>query len=371
MTHTRLSIVTMALLCCSALDGRADDFLNNLSVHGFLSVGYGRADGETVLGIPNRGTTDYRNAALQFGYALRPTDRIVIQLSHERVGVDDLSAAVLPEIALDWAFYEHRFTDRTVVKAGRVPLPVGLYNEVRDVGTLLPFYRPPTTNYSEVLLASETVDGVVLLQTVPLGKWSLEIQPFAGGWDSVATTFRARMEDVIGATVFVRTPIEGIRVGGSILRGTQFVGRPLDLPPPPPGPPRPPGPPGSSEGGRRRRDSRLASVDASFSRFSLRGEYFRDEFPSLIYSAYYGVASAKPVDKLTVNFQYSLARFEVVLPSGVTVRVPFSRDLAASVNYSPFSQVVLKLEGHEGEGTTFVGTPPVNRYFIASLAVSF
>ena len=43
-----------------------------------------------------------------------------------------------PDVALDWLFYEHRFADGAV-KVGRVKIPFGIYNEVRDVGTLLAY----------------------------------------------------------------------------------------------------------------------------------------------------------------------------------------------------------------------------------------
>jgi hypothetical protein len=73
---------------------------SKLTVHGFLSQAYGRADGETAFGIPNTGTTDYRTAALQFGYGLTDKDRLVIQLGHQRIGVAD-EGAFLPDVSLE------------------------------------------------------------------------------------------------------------------------------------------------------------------------------------------------------------------------------------------------------------------------------
>ena len=184
------------------------------------------------------------------------------------------------------------------------------------------------------------------------------------------------MEDVLGVAVFLRTPLEGVRVGGTILRGTTTLGRALDVPPMPPPPPGTPPLPLPQPGapvfdGSGSRTMRSASVDGKFSRFAVRAEYFRDELPGIEYSAYYGLASVKPIDKVTLNFQYSLAKSKLLLPGLPLLVLPYLRDLAASVNYSPFSQVVLKLEGHEGEGAGFFAPPPVNRYFIVSLAVSF
>jgi hypothetical protein len=59
----------------------ADDFLDKLSVHGFLSQAYGQAadSSATVIGITKDGTTDYRTAAIQFSYALTEKDRFLLQ----------------------------------------------------------------------------------------------------------------------------------------------------------------------------------------------------------------------------------------------------------------------------------------------------
>src|SRR4029078_364973 len=64
----------------------AQDNDSSLSVHGFLTQAYASSNGNTLFGIPDDGTSDYRNAALQFRYKLTDHNSIVIQLSHERLG---------------------------------------------------------------------------------------------------------------------------------------------------------------------------------------------------------------------------------------------------------------------------------------------
>lgn len=54
-----------------------------------------------------------------------------------------------PDVKLDWAFYERKLGQDTSIRVGRIPQPMGLLNETRYVGTLLPFYRAPYNFYQE------------------------------------------------------------------------------------------------------------------------------------------------------------------------------------------------------------------------------
>lgn len=204
--------------------------LSNLAIHGFLSQAYATAKfaeegtgplgNEISIGIPEDGTTDYRKLALQFRYEISPRDIMIVQFSSRRLG-DSPVDGVEDEIELDWAFYERRLWDHTSVKVGRVQLPFGIFNEFRDVGTILPFYRPPLALYGAGLFTSETVDGVVFSHAfAPQSDWSLEtdfyygewklieVNPFAGGSAVVANA-----EDAYGFQLWLNTPVEGLRIG--------------------------------------------------------------------------------------------------------------------------------------------------------------
>jgi hypothetical protein len=122
--------------------------LSKLFVHGYLTQAYARTNEHQLIGINDEGTTDYRMAALQFRYAITTNDNFVIQFSHERIG-DSPVMQFKNDVELDWVFYEHRFNDATSVKVGKVQIPMGIYNEIRDVGTILPFYRPIFSFYFE------------------------------------------------------------------------------------------------------------------------------------------------------------------------------------------------------------------------------
>jgi hypothetical protein len=346
------------LLLGAVGEARAEDAAPKLSVHGFLTQAYGRAtnDSDMVLGITKNGTTDYRNAALQFSYSVTDKDRLVLQFSHERIA-SDLKATILPDVALDWAFFQHRFSDHTSLKVGRVPIPVGIYNEIRDVGTLLPFYRPPDAFYRETAFLSETVDGVVASHTFGSGRWTVEVEPFVGGWNTIAFSGStnpqvARVENNLGATGWLRTPLSGLRVGGSAYRNTiRRFGTPTPAP--------------------EDREVWLVSVDGSFSRFSARGEYSKAKDGDSRDRAYYGLGTVKVTEKAAVNLQYARAWVSWFAGRRAGVTAPIIRDMAAGVSYAFRPNLVAKFEGHDGEGSGVGVLPPVNRYFLATISASF
>lgn len=114
-----------------------------LSVHGYLTQGFAISTDHQVHGISTEGTSDYRNLALQFRYDVDDQQNFIIQFSHERLGLSPIMQ-LEPDVELDWAYYEYKFNDIYSIKVGKIQMPFGIYNEFRDVGTLLPFYRIST-----------------------------------------------------------------------------------------------------------------------------------------------------------------------------------------------------------------------------------
>src|SRR5205085_12405810 len=108
----------------------------------------------------------------------------------------------------------------TGLKVGKVQIPLGIYNEVRDVGTVLPFYRPSFNFYGEGAFTSETVDGIVVSHNFfNDSAWSVDADAYFGGWDLIETDFasnvssRARVENTVGTQIWLNTPINGLRLG--------------------------------------------------------------------------------------------------------------------------------------------------------------
>lgn len=196
-------------------------------MHGYLTQGYaGLSGGVQFYGVRGQPSADFRYAALQGNYALTSADRLVLQLSHRRLGPSPITR-MEPAVKVNWAFYEHAFRDGTTLKAGRSPIPSGIYNQLRSVGVALPTFRPPVVLYDEGAYDSETVDGLVASRTFrEAAPWSLEAHAYAGRWQSLAYTTwsdvysitRMRARNAIGGQLWLHTPVDGVRVGAAAHR---------------------------------------------------------------------------------------------------------------------------------------------------------
>jgi hypothetical protein len=315
--------------------------LDRLSIHGFLTQAYGISDGHQYLGIPSHGTADYRSAALLFRYDATDRDVFAVQFSHERLGLSPLGALV-PEVDIDWIFYEHRFGDHTVARVGKIKSPLGIYNEIRDVGTLLPLYRPPLALYGEEKYRSETVDGVMVGHRVPLGSWELEVDGFFGSWGFAQYDNQtiAEVSPGAGAQVWLQTPLDGLRVGGAALRlrTRNTLGTPPDF-----------------------EDDQFlwhTAVDGTFSRFFVRGESFRIGFgaTSVGYKGhmegYYGEAGLALTEKTSLigQAEWLAIAIDVAEPPQQPFDVTVDRTYTLGVRYQPTPTLAFKAEAHRYRG---------------------
>lgn len=336
---------------------------SKLAIHGFLSQAYANSSGGVYMGIPGDGTTDYRNAALQFRYEYSPKDAFVIQFSSQQLGTSPMQPS-LGDVMLNWIFYERQLFQGTSIKVGRFAVPLGIYNEVLHVGTVIPFYRPSFAFYGDGSWTSETVDGVGLYHMIPFGEsWSLEADLYAGGWTYYqqygpdVTAIRAN--NVVGAQLWLYTPIEGVRAGLGGYRATAS-----NLPPP------------HAPGDKETDLNWYVSFDGRFDRFLFQAEYRWWKFgEDWTYTTYYGLAGVKLTKSLMINVQAEIADMDI--PNFID-GIQMTRDYALGVRYAFRQNLIAKAEAHLQEGQMgdspvpdYTADPVESNYYIVSLAVSF
>ncbi len=387
MANRCIALLSIApwLLCSLALFAQEDATpdapgarTSKLSIHGFLSQAYAMTDGLQLVGIPEEGTTDYRNVALQFRYDMTSRDTLIVQFSHTRQG-GLVTQPLKDDVEIDWAFYQHSFADGSYLKVGRVPMPIGIYNEIRDVGTLLPFYAPPFSLYYEDQFASERIDGLVVGRTFrPDSPWKLDVDVYGGGWTTAearqygteeSVLAEATVSDAFGTQIWLSTPVPGLRFGlgahrfdvtGGLLRA------------------------GESD----RWEAKFLSIDGDFDRFVIRSEVYFRELPLALPGA--GGTKVKS-ESYYVQLGYRIANWAIFVQverAGLYTKIPFLppfdiqvwKDNAVAVNYKFRPDLVVKLELHDNEGffaenvggyNIFADPPGETRYGIASLSVSF
>lgn len=335
----------------------AADDLSKFSVHGYLNQAYAVSEDYPILGIPTQGTTEYRDLALQFRYDPNRRNAVVMQLRHQRFGESTPGDAKTVDV--DWAFYQRNFTDRFSVKAGRIPLPLGIFNEAGGAATTSPFFRPAHEFYDRHY-TSKTVEGV--LGSLSLGDpagWSFDIDGYAGRWrlDQWFSENRADAKNALGGQVWVNTPVQGVRFGAGAYR--------CEVDPP--------------QGARVDYLMVHASVDADFDRWRFAGEYLSGNLAMYgRYRAGYAQAGLQVTRRISVHARGALARVDLPPSNGHSLESRLSDDIGLSVNYAAHPRLLLKLEGHSNDGLlredvpfNFYNPPSRTRYFIASVVASF
>jgi hypothetical protein len=332
-----IAVLTSTLAVTPVL---AQQSLDNFTFHGSLTAAYAKSDGLGVFGIPKDGTFDYRALALQFGYKFDANDRVVVQLLHRAVGKSPLQP-LMPELYPVYAFYERKAAGFTI-KLGRNPLPRGIFNEVRFIGTLLPLFRVAINQ--ETL---ENIDGVTVARSFELGKnWGLDATVVGGQSDikyfipqaTAAIVGKTRAENSLGAQVWLRTPLKGLRLGG-------FANR-FDVRAEGAVPPSPP------------QFMQLLSVDGDFSKGFVRAEFQkitagRDAKRSS-YANWYAQAGVKPTEQFTLLAEFNQFKTLLQFPAPLAaLDLNLQNDIAVAVNFAPSSNVKYKFELHSTDGYSF------------------
>ena len=362
---------------------------SKLSVHGYLNQAFAISRSHQIFGIPTDGTTDYRNLALQFRYELNEDDNLTIQLNHSRSGLNPVFAGD-DDVQLDWAYIQHNFSEKTSVKIGKIQMPFGIYNEIRDVGVLLPFYNLPYAPYGEGSYMGETIDGFNLSHSFTgWSPWELSFSFYGGHWewvewqrsielgtgaiiDLVAT---AKVNNALGTQVWLSTPISGVRLGVNVASGSMSEG--LNF----------------GEGalfGNRRVFMEAASLDATFDHLFLRSEFLHltlvdSDLMGLIYYVQGGVKFLN--DRIGLHAQADF--FEVHDVPLIEILVPllrfekasfdYNKNYAVGVSFALTSDLVLKTEAHWNRGYLvedaflfpYTQKPLDSQYAIFSLSTSF
>ncbi|MFH2066123.1 MAG: hypothetical protein ABIK15_13055 [Pseudomonadota bacterium] len=124
----------------SAFDG-----LNNVEIHGFISQGYLQSNEYDYLEInTDDGSFEFNEMGINF--STTPVDGL-------RLGAQffsrDFGEIGNDGLELDWAYGDYRVNNYLGVRAGKVKIALGLYNEVRDVDAVRTSIMLPNAIYVE------------------------------------------------------------------------------------------------------------------------------------------------------------------------------------------------------------------------------
>lgn len=357
------------ILLASTSAAGAQSLDEKLTLHASLNAAYGKSNDLPVLGIPKEGTVDYRVMTLQFRYQLAPQDAFVVQLLNRRLGSSPL-AGVLNDVTTQMAFWQHR-AGAITTKVGRTPLPRGLMNEVRYIGTVLPFFRQPFEISGD---AFDALDGVLISGRRELAKgFSVEGHAHFGASENRSvratntelTVRSSRAHNMIGAQGYLDAP-GGVRLA---LFANKYERRT------------------PTQTGFRNFVAYSGQIDRTWG--TLRAEHFREsgESPGADLKSRYvqGIAKLHPRVHLAGEHIRQTQRV-FFTDARQNTDIPSVRETGAALNIFGPVGTVMKFEHRWREGytydafvspTTLVGStvtvnpPRATNYWIASVAMSF
>lgn len=199
--------------------------LSRLQMHGFVSQGGFVSTANDYIGESSRGSLAFFEAGLNVSTEVADRLRAGIQLFGRNVGeFRDLPPRV------DWAFLDYRWHTFLGLRAGIIKMPLGLHNEYADIDAartpiLLPQSVYPLRNRSALL--AQTGFAVYGTTTLQEGG-SFDYQVWFGRLDVPenalevvgATLDGIDSRYVTGTQLLWRTPVDGLRVGGTFLRAS-------------------------------------------------------------------------------------------------------------------------------------------------------
>lgn len=194
-----------------------------VQIHGFASEGAFVSTANDYLGSASRGSLEAFEGGINFSTEVADRLRAGIQLFAR-----DLGALRDAAPRLDWAYLDFRWRPWLGLRAGVIRLPFGLYNEYADIDAArLPILLPESVypvRDRDVLLSHT---GFSIYGSRGLGPGGeLEYQAWLGALtierealDLVGATLdSAQSKYVTGAQVFWYPPLDGLRVGATLLR---------------------------------------------------------------------------------------------------------------------------------------------------------
>ncbi|MDP0498937.1 MAG: hypothetical protein Q7P63_02450 [Verrucomicrobiota bacterium JB022] len=243
MLHANtLCFTSLGLLALAASAVEGAYTWNDFQFGAFASQGYFQSTDNDYLGDSEDGSFDFREYGVNVSWS-KGKFRAGAQVFGQSLGYygDD-------EIMLDWATADYQFSQQFGLRAGRVKMPRGLYNETLDLDMLRPFVFLPASVYDPRLRDfSSAFNGAMAYGNVELGKaGSLDYKIFGGdipmSIDSGAANYfnndvdypvtSMAMDAIYGGSLFWNTPVVGLRFGYSYsafkgMESTRFI----DVPP--------------------------------------------------------------------------------------------------------------------------------------------
>ena len=236
------------------------------------------------------------------------------------------------ETRLDWAFVDYQFTPNLVGKAGKVQLPLGLFNQTRDarflqLSTQLPFLYQDGTG-----IADESYQGISAVYDHALGGgtalWDLYV-----GQGVAMSEFPARVfKRLVGGRLTYKLPVPGLRAMLSAYRSS-FEDR---------------DDPTNPVAGAQK--TIVLSADYDWSDLDLKSEFGRTSIAGVKRKTWYVQGGYTVAEKWTPFVRYDYVTLDDARRNDVSY---FQKSSVLGLNYKVSSSLALRAENHFNRGYAF------------------
>ncbi|MBI9091566.1 MAG: porin [Desulfobacterium sp.] len=372
MKRIMIMVFVCCVLVCSGLFSGSALALEagGVDIHGFVSQGFiFSEDYEYLTNNSKKGSFEYNEIGINFSKDLSDRLRLGIQLFSR-----DLGDVGNNKITIDWAYGDYRVKDWLGIRAGRIKLPLGFYNETRDIDMLRTNVVMPQSVYGDLL--RDTViaaNGVGIYGNINLYTMgSLDYQLVAGSMNidnenGFEKYFTARSKGVFiingrsdsdityAGGLRWNTPLEGMTLGASAISNT--IDSPIKL--------------GGVLEAKNSADNFIYTVGAEYiwEDLTIAAEYQQYKIDYTVTSAmgtsegtgtsegYYISTAYRFTDFFSLGAYYSIFYPDDKDKDGNTfvfASDAWEKDLALSLRFDINDFTTLKVEGHHVDGTAKV-----------------
>jgi len=194
------------------------DLLQRIQLHGFVSQGFLKTTANDYLVDSSAGSFEYGEVGFNVTAHLSDKLRVGMQLF-----AFELGNAGRYNVKADWFYLDYRLRDWLGLRAGRLKIPYGLYNDISDIDAarapaLLPSSIYPAMNRNFLLSQS----GFEIYGYIPAGRaGAFDYRIYAGTvpyelppQDGAAVPLTSvRVPYLTGFRFLWETPLDGLRVG--------------------------------------------------------------------------------------------------------------------------------------------------------------
>lgn len=302
------------LSCAAASCAQAVELSERLTLHGFGQTGYVRTNANRYHGASLHDADQYDELALL----------LVANLS-ERSNAWILAHDVNGNVEVDWAFVDYQIPRGPTLRLGQIKLPMGIYNETRDMAYTRPSSLKPLLYEEAAEIIDEAYRGIGAVYEHDVGAGRLSWDAYAGQLEESGLG-EHRYRDLLGGRVTYQTPMDGLRAMVSVNRTAALQ---------------------VASGRSGAFATWTGSVDYSRDRFDLKAEYGTKTGFGTTGVAWYGQAAYTIAQRWT-----PFVRFDVLTTDRTRKHLPsfHQESVVLGLGYRLNDYVAFRVETHRNEG---------------------